>query len=439
MEVTSLIRLGLWIPFAFMLLISGLIFALRGWKKGLPRTVLYLISTVLAAIVALLMSRLVSKFASPPLVDLIMKEMTIPEGMGSGLAISLIEGMIRAVVSMLLFPFFLFLFNILIRLIATHIRIPFLDLPKYKMPGVALAVGLFTAVLYSILMMLPLYGTIGAYVPTIRSVLEMTGEEVDEETNKILRELGDHAMVKVAYSGPAAALYDELTALPLGEASIKLPDVTRSMKRLAESFKELEECEPGDEESELLDFAYTFRREVVRQPWCYDVCMGVVTELRKEVEQEIEMDYMTDEEVEFLEDMLDTLECPEDVFVENLDAFTDLTILMLEEDGIELIDNGDISELRKTGILEETGRLFNSNDEGVALKKMLMTVILSDAVGGDFETAMEILEEADIEELDDERDQLKEAEAILLGLSSPEELILRHPDLGQAFLEYLYD
>ena len=439
MDTVSAIRLGLWIPFAFMLLISGLIFAIRGWKKGLPRTVLYLISTVLAAIVALLVSRLLSRFVSPPLVDLISQKMTVPEGMGSGLAMSLIEGIIRAAVSMLLFPFFLFLFNILIRLIATHIRIPFLDLPKYRMPGVALAIGLVTAVFYSILMMLPLYGTIGAYVPTIRSVLEMTGEEVDEETNRILRELGDHAMVKVAYSGPAAALYDELTALPFGESNIKLPDVTRSMKRLAESFQELEECEPGDEESELLDFAYTFRREVVRQPWCYDVCMGVVTEVRKEVEHEIDMDYMTDEEVEFLEDMLETLECSEEVFVENLDSFTDLTILMLEEDGIELIENGDLTALRKTGILEETGKLFNSNDEGVALKKMLMTIILSDAVGGDFETAMEILEEADIEEFEDERDQLEEAEAILMGLSNPEELILRHPDLGKAFLEYLYD
>ena len=167
--------------------------------------------------------------------------------------------------------------------------------------------------------------------------------------------------------------------------------------------------------------------------------MGVVTEVRKEVEREIDMDYMTDEEVEFLEDMLDTLECSEDVFVENLDSFTDLTILMLEEDGIELIENGDLAALRKTGILEETGKLFNSNDEGVALKKMLMTIILSDAVDGDLETALEILEEADIEELDDERDQLKEAEAILMGLSNPEELILLHPDLGRAFLDYLYD
>ena len=220
MEVSILIRIALWVPFAFILLISGLIFAIRGWKKGLPRTVLYLVATVLAAIVGLLLARLISKFASPPLVDLIMQEASVPEGMGSGLVISLIEGLCRAVVSMLLFPFLLFLFNILIRLIVTHIRIPFLDDPRYKLPGVALAIGLITAFLYSILMMLPVYGTIGAYVPTIRSVMELSGEEMDEETTRVFRELEDHTMVKVAYSGVAASFYDELTALPLRKANL---------------------------------------------------------------------------------------------------------------------------------------------------------------------------------------------------------------------------
>ena len=429
---SGMINLILWIPFAVMLLISGLIYGIRAWKKGLPRTVIHLIVTVIAAMISLLLARLVSGPISSLFLPQLLAEMNMPEDVTAGIVESLVTSAARSVVALIVFPLMLLLCNIILRALSNYIKHPFLETEKYQLRGAALAVGLVTAVFYTFLMMLPIYGTIGAYVPAVRSLIAMSGEAEDEETASLLDALQNHPVVTLSYSGVTAGVYDELSSLSIGSNRVNISGMARSVRHLSEAFYEIENCEPGEEEEAVLELTRVFRSEVVEKPWCYELSMGAIEEFRKQIEAELE--YADDEEAELVMDLLDTMQCPEDVFNENLSAFTDLLILAMEEDAFEMIDEQDIDGLTESGVLAATGELLNLNDETVAMKQFIMSLMICDVCDCDPEEAMEIMEDADLDRITGSSNQLREAEAFLLGLNDPETFMLLHPDLGRHYI-----
>jgi len=428
---SNMIQLILWVPFALVLLISGLVYGIRAWKKGLPRTVIHFIVTLIAAVISLLLARLLSGPISNLFLPQLMSEIDLPQDVTAGLMESLITSAARSVVALVVFPLMLLLFNILLRALSNYIKHPIFENEKYQIRGAALAIGLITAVFYTLLMLLPLYGSIGAYVPAVRAIIAMSEEE-DEETASLLDALQNHPVVALSYSGVTAGVYDELSSLSIGDSKVNVSGMAQSVRHLTDAFYKMEHCDPGEEEEAVLNLTRVFRKEVVEQPWCYELSMGAIDEFRNQIEGEIED--LDDEEAELVLDLLDTMECPEDIFNENLSALTDLIILAMEEEAFEMIDEGDIEGLRECGVLEATGELLNMNDEAVAMKQFIMSLMISEVCDCSTAEAMEMMEDADLDRITGASNQLREAEAFLLGINDPETFMLLHPDLGRNYL-----
>ena len=165
----SLLNLLLWVPFLAVFFISGLIFCISGYKKGLWRALISLGVTVLSAIVSMLLSNAIAKALVPTVVayvpvDDIFESIPLSESVVN----DLVHGLVGSVLSLVLFVVLMFVLTFIFKLVANAIKRKSLITPQkgYKFGG--LGVRFVDAVLYTILLLLPIYGTIQTYVPTVQ-------------------------------------------------------------------------------------------------------------------------------------------------------------------------------------------------------------------------------------------------------------------------------
>lgn len=436
----SLLNLLLWVPFLTVFFISGLIFCISGYKKGLWRALISLGVTVLSAIASMLLSNVIAKALVPTVVayvpvDDIFESIPLSESVVN----DLVHGLVGSVLSLVLFVVLMFVLTFIFKLVANAIKRKSLITPQkgYKFGG--LGVRFVDAVLYTILLLLPIYGTIQTYMPTVQTVLNFVDDSEDvAEIKQYIEVLSSHPVALMTKPTPIAAIYKGLQNFELNESKVNIPEIVETTGKTVTMLKDLTEKDPtefGEDELEIIEH---LRENVVEQDWFYSVFSEAIASIKTQLP--------TDSEDERVQILLSMLDMNKDDFKENCTALLDIFDLVIRHDLINMIKNEeiDIVKLYDSGCLTEALRIVNSSNQLHAIKAMTIEDVVTELFEEKPELAKEFLKTVSLEKLSTDAQLKAEVEAIGAVISSPSngsilEVVVRHPMFSERSLTILLE
>jgi len=435
----ELISALLWIPFALVVLISGLIFCRSGYRKGLWRALLALGATLVAAVISFFLAKLLGSLVAPLIMGIIPNDMFSGAGTLAGVMTELVNGLIKMGISLVLFPLLLFIFTIVLRIVSARIQKDKLTPTGKGMRWGGLGVGAASALLYTTLLLLPLYGTCSAYVPAVETIITLQESDksfAQSEAAQYLQAVSKHPVVQMFGAGSVSAVYGGLATLEVGDAKVDVSHMAVTADKVMSSFNALATATEENFEDLCKDLVDVLRQDVVETNWFYSLATEALEEARSYASQ-------ADEEMRFfINTVLDILDCSREDFEKNCEALLDFAAYALENDIAKIIEDRDFNAVYSAGIDRELGKLANASDQMVAVKKLALAAVVSSVLDNDINAALVFLEDYDIGILTDAAAQKKEAEALLLLIGIGEnteydDVIKAHPALGEDALAAL--
>lgn len=212
---TQTLNLILWAPFCMVVLLSGLRFAIQGWKRGIWVALLNLGITLAAAAIAVPIAKLALPIVLARLSVALSDALPAMELSGGSV---LGQGLPRILAALLLFPLIFFLLALVARLTSLLLR-PLLSTKKAGPRAAGLVVGTIHAVVYPLLLLLPLYGTLAVFAPTV-------------STEPHASVLAEHPVVRLAATEPAQWYYGNLSTVEVAGTTLDAGDIAAAAEGL---------------------------------------------------------------------------------------------------------------------------------------------------------------------------------------------------------------
>ena len=415
----------LWIPFAATAVIAGLIYCIRGYKKGLWCALGSLGSVVLSTVLSILLARAISGAAAPALAA------NIPmDGYGQLTTVALqvaVVGVVTVALSVLLFGILMLILTPVISAIIGKLLGKGLITEDKTYRWLGLVAGVLSALVFTLCWLSPLYGTMAAVAPVAQVVVAM---EENQEVAAYAEGVSDHLLVKAYSTKAVAVVYDNISRMPVGGSTVSVVQMSGVLKEsltLADQIQSIESVDAAQLtqlSTQLIDLSRTY---FVEQDWFYTLFREGMTQLGNVVAAS------NREDSRYYSDLLALTDLSEDEFRSTMTTFLDVAVFAMEKDVFSMVENLSVTEVYGSGVIQELGKALNSTDRLVAAKKLLMAKQLEKG-GLTYDQALELLEKYEVGKLTEEKDQIREVEALMIPTLLPKApavlMILRHPSLG---------
>lgn len=366
---TGLLNLLLFVPFLLVALITGLIYFKSGYKRGLWRALISLGATLLAVFVSLGLANLVAGWLKRPVANLIPKELTASMGALKGIVNSVIVGMVQDILSMFLFGIFFILCLIGFKIIANCIQPEKLKVEKKAFKWAGLGVRAVDTVVVTLLILLPLYGTIAIYVTPASKIAGMTlGKNV--AAVQVMNKISNHPIVSMYKGGPTRWVYGGLSGFAVGDAQIDLPKVADTIDTTMTKLEKFNSAKGEDRAAACKELTEYLRGNVVEEEWFYEVAKEATVELEKQLQNAA-----TPAEAKEAQLYLAMFSAPKEEFKENSAKMLDFMDYAMDSEFMDFIETDDY-EILTEEFHEELGEVLNHSTQSVSIKKM---ILLSDA------------------------------------------------------------
>ena len=431
---STIVTLALWAPFLIVILITGLIFAIRGYKTGLWKALISLAATLVAAGLSFLLATTIGKFLAPIASAKLIA--VLPLGKVPASLVEMIAGgLIKMVLSLTLFAPCFVVITPIVKKIASCFGKEALKTERKGLKWGGLGIRLVDAVLYTALLFLPLYGTLAAYMPSIKLVYSYLPQDGALSIfGELLGSVESHPVVNVAGSGAMQSIYENLGKLEVGDSTVSVEEVVNTVGQVSEKLKDVKNPKDllsGEKGKELISY---IKEEVADKPWVQEVCAEVISEVAEDLVKDLPVSNQQKQQI------VSVLDVDKDGAAENLQATLEFMEFAVEKDLLNKFeDNKDnttqlAKELEKTGALEELGALLNATDELSQVKKILM----QPEVEGNASVVNKV-KQAVSQPVSGEASQKKEVEAMILMTISPVDALLRHPQVSQDLAKEYFD
>ena len=454
MDVNT-VNLILWAPFALIGLLAALIYVIKGLRKGIKPALVSLASIIAAAFLSIFIARALAGLITPAL------QGAIPAGAFefSDMLMLLILSVISTLAAMALFMMlFLILTPIIAAIGKAILRKKTEPAPVSggeKAGGAAL--GLVSALLFTLIFLLPVYGSLAAYAPVVRSALDMIpdtsaakqqayspqplsaeAKPINKETPanelQLLREILDcilqHPLVELSSTAPVQAVYTSLSEVSVEEAPVNLSDMAATVEELMEKIAAVSQADDAHRTNACRELVTFCREKVLTQDWAYTVYAIVLEEADDLLEDE-----------PHAEEILDILTFDAEEFQVNAAAILDFAEVALEKNVLEQLEQENWAALAAGGLMDEAVKLLNATEQMTELKNLLYRIALESVAEGKAEQARAFAAKYPLARLTDTAQQKQEAEAFrslaATENGNPMDFFLRHPSLGQKALQDL--
>ncbi len=451
----------LWIPFAIVFLVAGLIFTISGYKKGVARAAISAGVTLVSAVISVILARLIAPVASRAVSDKVVDALASDGGMPVGLVRTIVNMFLVSSVSLVLFGILIFILTIILNAITKKIKLgEELTTPK-KVCG--LFVGLANAIVFVLLFMLPIYGTLAAYVPMANSMLEMVdggamallgGQKTDDKNlsgasdelplDEIVSAVDSHLLIKVSGSVPLAKTYQAITAAPVADSAVSPAEIAATIEEAVDRTASIVEkwergdCTIGDEEKEFIKF---LDEKIAGTDWAYSLYSEYTSAM---------LDMLPTEDMpqEVLDKTTALLNVSKEEFNATTTSITTLLTDALEcgvPEAILAAQNGEdfIDKLDLDGLSTAAGDFLNGSETVAALKNNLVYELVNSA-GLEGSMVSEISKKLNYGIRENEDDKRAEGEAYVTAIVSGSEYGIieaaaRHPDIGVDLAHEIFD
>ena len=428
----ELLNALLWLPFGIIALIAGLIYCISGYRHGLWRALVSLVAVAASTVLSVLASRFFGGLLAPDLAALLsMADVQ----MGNTMLLTVANSAVRVVVAMGLFGVLMLIFTPVLGFVFRKILGGRLTVANKGLKWLGVLVGAVSAIAFSLFWLCPIYGTVATAMPVVQSASRMLEEDSQDfaQINAYVDQLSQNPLVQASRVGPVSAVYDGLSSVQMGSASISVVDISRAFEEATGLLVLLENADEPEEfarlSTKLVDLVRTY---FVDQDWFYDLYREVTKEVRFMAADS------TMEDIEYVDRLLQLADMPKEEFQQVCAGVLDFAKFALEKGVMTMSEDSDPMQILNSGILQEMGRLLNSSDTMVQVKKLAFGMMLEEA-GMTFAQGTALMDKYQLGQLTDPAQQQQEAEAMILpGLSReipPVMAVLRHPSMGDAALE----
>lgn len=435
----ALLNLILWAPFLLVLLVSGLIFCISGYKKGLWRALISFGVTIVSAVISIFLANILAKVITPSVMSMIPLEEMFKDIPISASAIQeIVNGLVGSIISLVLFVVLMFILTFILKLVSNAIKRRALITTEkgYKLGG--LGVRFVDAVLYTVLLLLPIYGSIQAYVPTVQTVLNFVEIEGTEEIKEYVDVLSAHPVVLMTKPSPIAAVYKGLQNFKVNDAVVNIPEIVETAGKTVTMLDDLSKkdlTELGKEDLEIIDH---LRDNVVGEDWFYAVAGEAVNSVKQGITNEL------DPEDEYSKMILELLDMDKESFEKNCTALLDIVELLIKHDLINMLqgDDIDVVKLYESGCIPDALRIVNENDQLLAIKTMVIKNAVAEMFSEQPDKAAAFLKTLKLEKFTTDAQLKAEADAIGILIMNQNsgavlEVIERHPMFTDATLDMI--
>lgn len=422
----------LWTPFVLTALIAGLIYCISGYRRGLWQALVSLGAMVLATVLSVLASRLVAGWIAPGLVELIPAQGA--DELSASMLRVILSGAVSVALAMLLFGVLMLIFTPILSGICRRLLGKHLETEDKGLKWLGMVTGLLTAVVFSLFWLSPIYGTLATAAPMVQTVVEISKTEEEDlaQVNAYVDSMSRHLLVQASGTGPVSAVYDGLSGVSVGGASVSVVDMSEAAEEMMALMEQLMQADSPEMLAQLggqmLD---TVRSHFVEQDWFYELYRGI-TQTVRDLAADSRM-----EDIEYVHRLLELADMSREEFKDLCGQLLDFGRFLLDKGVLTFTEETDPMQVLDSGILEEMGKVLNSSHRMAEVKKLALGLMLEEC-GLTFGEAMSLMEKYQVGQLTDPALQRQEVEALLLpGMSRdipPVVTVLRHPSLGEAAL-----
>ena len=355
---TGLLNGLLYVPFISVLLFACILFLRTGYKKGLYRSLLSMGATVASAVLSVLLAGVFSKFISSPLANAMASMEVEGSGLDNVTMVMLIEGVISVVVALTLFSVFFFVFTIVFKIIANKYQHEMLNKEVKNDKWFGLGVRGADALIYTFLLVLPLYGTISNYVPVLSALSPQ-----DEEVSAYIDVIASHPLTKIYDVAPTNLVYKSLSTARVGDMKVDVVETVDSVNELYSMFMKLEATDDASKGQVIGEIADYIDKDVINQKWFYDLAVSSVSELKNQVST-LELN---PKEKQVVEDFFNVCNVSHSEFKESGKAVIDFVKTAVD---IAYGPNADKTPEDNPEFIKSFGKLLNSTPKVIELKNV---------------------------------------------------------------------
>ncbi len=405
----QMITLVLWLPFAIVAAISALIFCVAGYRRGLWNALVSLAATLIALPCSVLIAKLLAQPVSKPI------NRALSEAVGgtasASLMPALLYGLVCAAMTMVLYFVLMIVLTALFKYIANTLWGDRLERSSAVVRWGGIGIRLVDALLYTLLLLLPLYGTIGTVLPAATGITRVAG--ADQDIQKMFGAVAEHPVAKITGTGPFKSVYGQLAVVPTDSGDIQIVEFAQGVTGTVERLNQVTQAiESGDIYVELGEDLIAFvRKEVVQQDWFYAAYQEGLKQIPVEEVQEDPL----------MRELLELADMDQKTFAKNADVILEVAQYALEKDvPLQIQQNPErvYEILYDSGVMERLGAMINSSDESIELREFIVKAMIMEMCGDDRAASRRLTEAYRSRSNQTREDQIGDAEAMiqLLGL-----------------------
>ena len=347
----------LFLPLVLALVLFGVSFAKKGYKKGPWRALICLAVTVITAI----LSCLVAVKAAQALTALITGSLTAtipPSGVMAAILVKVVAArVIQVLVALLVFGLAFCVLRPILAGLSKLIKVPQWDEKededsKPRLAG--MGIRIVDGVLVALLVLLPLYGII--MVGAGPAALVLNGEV------PVVDQAAEHPVRYVYQYGPVAPVLNTLTRVTVNDTKVNLMEVSTSVGNMKEPVTQL-----LDAGGNPLVLFQALNNEVFHSGWCYHFTMELMSELEMALTDEA-----VAQQLGIKPEYIQFLRLNEEDFRKGIQAIAEVADVIMKYNLQDSLLNPDMAMELPEGFLEELGTLMNSNETVLELKETVI-------------------------------------------------------------------
>ena len=302
-------------------------------------------------------------------------------------------------------------------------------------------------VLVTLLILLPIYGTIAAYVTPVAAIAETTLGK-DSQVVALLDKAAKHPVVSLYKVGPSHWVYGGLSGFTIGEAEVDLRKVAESVDVTIQKLEKFNNAATGEERMQACkELTSHLKNNVVDEDWFYEVAKEASAEFEKQLQAAT-----TPEEAKEAQIYLEIFSAPKEEFKDCAERILEFVSYAMDSEFVEFTEEFNY-EVLTDEFHEELGDTLNHGPQTMSIKKMILisaaetlfrTQYDANGMWEDGKTvnqaATDFVEQhLNASELTEEQ-QSKEAEAIMIMYFESDPLAVlegfaRHPLFGYVAVE----
>ncbi len=199
MDILNVIKIGLFVPFFLTLLVTAIIYLIDGYKKDFGKSLVSFTATIISTLISVLLAKLcgwgTAKFVTPVLIK---KLAEASEELGSviSLASGFIQGAIDVAMSFMFFAIFFSISLAVFKSLGKKInwkKLDKLNTGKTSTRIAGMGIRGIDAILVTIMLLLPVYGSIATIAPPAASLIDVFNsfDSVSSPENEYPSTMGD--------------------------------------------------------------------------------------------------------------------------------------------------------------------------------------------------------------------------------------------------------